>query len=82
MKLVSLLTLFKRERKHEPADFLAPEDRSKPPEKKGLEKGFVAGEKLPWRGIWFELIEVKHDRLTLRPISMTFKRAKAIKEAS
>lgn len=46
--------------------------------KEGLRRGFAEGEKMPWKGIWFEVEKVEFDRLTLKPIGMTFSRYKEV----
>lgn len=47
--------------------------------KPGLEVRFKVGEQLPWKGIWFEIQEVKHAELILKPIGMTWQEYKYIK---
>lgn len=46
----------------------------------GLRKGFIPGEHIAWKGIWFQVVSVKFDRIELRPSGMTWKRSKQIEE--
>lgn len=38
---------------------------------KGLPMAFSQGEKLPWKGIWFEVEAVEFDTIVLRPVAAT-----------
>lgn len=44
----------------------------------GLEVLFTKGESLPWKGLWFEVTDVGHDVLTLKPTGTTWKRHKEL----
>ena len=37
----------------------------------GLKVKFAVGDKIPWKGIWFEVSKVEHAQIELTPISTT-----------
>jgi hypothetical protein len=51
-----------------------------PKERPGLETVFSQGEQIPWKGLWFQIETVVHDRITLKPVGTTWKRYKQLKK--
>ena len=45
----------------------------------GLPARFRVGEQFPWKGLWFEVEAVSFDRMTFKPVGMTWQRYKQVK---
>ncbi len=61
-----------------PVEPALPPEPPPPPAPAGLQKRWTVGQQLPWDGIWFEVVDVQAESITLKPTGTTWQRHKKI----